>query len=358
MKICFIAPQIWPYFNSEYSDKDPHTAGGAERQIHLLSQELAKNHEVHIVTGDYGQKDTVSVSGVTLHASYQPGEDSQLRKVRQLDSKLSKINPNVTIVRGNPTLAAVTSIISTIRGRKFVYHVANDIDVPDTLLHPKSLPIVLADLVIAQSSTQSEGLKIFDANTTTIPNGYPKPEGSICDMNNNGEYFLWVGRLHKKQKQPGVFIDLAENCPGESFVMVGPPSDDDTFHNSLMEKISSLDNIRYDGYVDPSNIDEYYTCAKALVNTSAYEGFPNTFLEAWRYGTPVISYAVDPNRFLETNHLTFANSNISELISIVEQLSSDFTMRDNIGKECKKSFSNKYTIESTSSKLEEELRRL
>lgn len=34
--------------------------------------------------------------------------------------------------------------------------------------------------------------------------------------------------------------------------------------------------------------------AKALINTSYYEGFPNIYLEAWGTGVPVISLTVNP----------------------------------------------------------------
>ena len=51
-----------------------------------------------------------------------------------------------------------------------------------------------------------------------------------------------------------------------------------------------------------AQIEAYYRRAVALVNTSEVEGFPNSFLQAGKYGVPVLSLQVDPDGMLGRHH--------------------------------------------------------
>ena len=41
----------------------------------------------------------------------------------------------------------------------------------------------------------------------------------------------------------------------------------------------------------------------AVVNTSTLEGMPNSFLEAWTQGIPVLTYEFDPDKIVEGREL-------------------------------------------------------
>jgi glycosyltransferase involved in cell wall biosynthesis len=137
--------------------------------------------------------------------------------------------------------------------------------------------------------------------------------------------------LSEEQKQPHLLLDLAESLPQYSFVLVGP-ADDDEYHQQILDRVKRLKNVRYDGPVNPEEIYKYYEEAVALVNTSAFEGFPNTFLEAWRVATPVISLNVPHSRLIENaNEFGYANGDPVKMKEIANRLAEDEELRCLIG---------------------------
>ena len=59
-----------------------------------------------------------------------------------------------------------------------------------------------------------------------------------------------------------------------------------------------------------------------FVNTSETEGFPNTFLQAWIRGVPVISF-FDPDNVIRREGLGHAVGNLEEMASTAQRLATD-----------------------------------
>ena len=72
----------------------------------------------------------------------------------------------------------------------------------------------------------------------------------------------------------------------------------DNQYDSLIESANNIRNIEFIKRVEFSEIDKYFERAKVLVNTSDTEGFPNTFIQACKCGTPILSLNVNPDDFL------------------------------------------------------------
>ena len=68
-----------------------------------------------------------------------------------------------------------------------------------------------------------------------------------------------------------------------------------------------------------------------MVNTSDFEGFPNTFIEAWMRGVPVISLNVDPDNILERKKIGFHSRTYNKLCKQLTFLMNNESVRNEMG---------------------------
>lgn len=354
-KICITAINSYGYFNSEYPP-----GGGAERQMYLLSQQWKDQFEVCFVVADHGQPTIEVRDGVTLYKAYKTSLSTsiftEISKFRHLFRSMVEADADVYVHRGNPKRAAVVFLISKILGKKFIYHIANNSNLTseyDQLQQPikKIFRITLqkGDCVIAQTSQQSDILaERFSAESRIIPNGYPATNQYLQFEDRNK--VLWIGRLDKKQKRPHLFLNIVDSLPGCQFCMIALPGTDVSYNHKIRTRAKSLDNLSYIENVPPDKVHQHYKSAIVCVNTSAYEGFPNTFLESWRYGTPVAGLSIDPGKYLDRKGLGYCSGNITILQDMINKITSSQKYWEYISKYSIDYFERNYTLARTANK--------
>jgi glycosyltransferase involved in cell wall biosynthesis len=109
--------------------------------------------------------------------------------------------------------------------------------------------------------------------------------------------FLWVSRC-QPVKRPHIYLDLVEALPGSSFEMVCPREDVGLW-DSVAKRAASLPNLRFIEKVPYHEIQSHYDAARVFVNTSEWEGWPNSFIQAGLGRTALLSLAVNPDGIFE-----------------------------------------------------------
>jgi glycosyltransferase involved in cell wall biosynthesis len=143
---------------------------------------------------------------------------------------------------------------------------------------------------------------------------------------------LWVARVDN-WKQPELFIKLAEQMPDQSFVMVVMASHVNPGQMQMVQQaVDGVPNLKLVQSLPLDEATRLFREAAVFVNTSRAEGFPNTFLQAAASGTPIVSWAVDPDHVLERYEMGFcAREDWSRFEQSIRLLSRDIALRTKMG---------------------------
>jgi len=324
MKICFVALHAYPCLKNNFSIY--RRIGGAEVQQVLIAKELKKKGgDISFITLDHGQKDEEIIDGIEVYKASKPKEGVKFIRffypgLVKLWKALKKANAEIYYVRGTSFLPGVLALFSKIHHKRFVFASASDTNFCLSKLKKNYLKRDLffyiwglkrANAIIVQNNKQKEDLsKNFGLDGILIRSYY----SPIVNVNNpKKEIVLWVGTI-RKIKRPDLFIKLASNFPTEKFVLIGgPDKKNDPFYEHIKKKAKKVKNLIFMGFQPFEFTEKIFWSCKLFVNTSTYEGFPNTFLQAWSRGVPVLS-TVDPDNIVKENNLGLVAQNENELI--------------------------------------------
>jgi glycosyltransferase involved in cell wall biosynthesis len=107
----------------------------------------------------------------------------------------------------------------------------------------------------------------------------------------------FLARLDRR-KRPEALLSLAREFPQVRFVVVGAGQDPD-FERGLRSRAAGLSNLEFRGFIDQfssKSLAQVLGESWILINTSARESLPTSFVEAAGYGCAILS-AIDPDGF-------------------------------------------------------------
>jgi glycosyltransferase involved in cell wall biosynthesis len=338
--ICFVAPHIWPVLSR---DAGIRMVGGAEVQQSVLIRLLRRDgYRVSVVTLDFGQPDRALVEGVTVHKTFRMQDGIPV--LRFLHPRLSstwralkEVDADIYYYRSASMLVGVMAEFCRRYGKRSIYAAASDADfVPghrqirylrDRLLFEHGLRNV--DHIVVQNAAQLEACRRnFGREATLIPSSYELPAKRAFSA---PECVLWVGRV-MQDKRPELFIELARALPHRRFVLVGGSAGDDAYFERVRAMAAELPNLLCTGFLPLAEAETWFDRARVVVNTSAYEGMPNTFMQAWARGVPTaatVDVGAPVHRYLPE---------IQALKDEVERLCADPSYWDAASRACKAHF--------------------
>ncbi len=301
--VCFISPKAYSLFNPDAKNiEDPF--GGSGVDLYLLALELArdKNFRISFITADYGQESVETIKGVRIIKTLDFKQNPLIGAIK-VWLGLRKADAQIYFQETVSWGTFLVALFCKLHRKIFIYRTAHRRECDGTYLRQhysagKAFSWSLAsaaEVVVQNESDKKEIKQTIGVNSTVVPNAQYLPRLS----GNQRNIILWVGRS-TPIKRPELFVKLAEMYPDEKFVMICPRARGDSSYNELVGRAGQVDNLEFINQVPFGEIETFFKRAKLFVCTSKGEGFPNTYVEACKCGTVILSLYVNPDGFLSS----------------------------------------------------------
>ena len=337
MKVCFVGLENLPVLAREYNRHGIGIGGEGVQQTLLAKALAARGYHVSMAVADYGQSDSTAWHGVTTYKTYRADAGMPILRFvypRWIGSwaALMRADADVYYSSCAGMMVGLVGMFCRRHGRGFVYRLASDTDAdPKKVLirytRDKKLyeyGLREADIVLCQHAAQQRALMENFAVSSVVADMLVDPPACQLDYDQRDLEILWVSNL-SDLKRPDLALQLARQMPARHIHMIGGP---ERGFSDLYQRIESaainVPNLTFYGRVPYHEIGDLYDRAKVFVNTSDVEGFPNSFLQAWCRGVPVVSF-FDPNGLIKREGLGVSPNSIDDMASAVHRFIADET---------------------------------
>ena len=365
MRIAIVAHNAYRMLSGSQSGH----IGGVERQTAMLARWLAgREHRVSVITWNEGGPPLEEIDGIRVIKICSADAGWPLLRFfvprwSSLSTALRIADADIYYQNGAEEVTGQVGLWCRRHNRRFVFSTASDMDCGEWLTGGRPLRERLlyrvglraARRIIVQSERQA---RMLEANTGLGATVLPMP-GEDLARPAAGEgksaadappLVLMVGRI-APEKNIEMFIDAARELSAMRFLIVGPIESSDPYYGLLAGLASGLPNLEFYGAADRSQLAGLYRSATALCCTSHYEGFPNTFIEAWSVGLPVVS-TVDPDGVIARHGLGAHVSGPEELRRSLGDIAGSSQRREQIAQAARAYFESTHELDPAMQRFE------
>jgi glycosyltransferase involved in cell wall biosynthesis len=302
--------------NYEY----PPVGGGGGVVMAWLAEELARRHEITVLTSRIGDLEPREIRNgveiirapVLLRTSYQqanlpsmvtyvPSALWAARHLRHRDFQL--INSHFVVPSG-----PVGAWLAKSWGVPHVLSVhGGDLYDPSKKMSPHRHGVLRAtvrhiarsaDATVAQSTDTASNLRTYytpELEAAIIPLGIPRPlvparDRTSLGLSENAFVIACVGRVVPRKAVDRLLHVFANaRIPDSCLVVMGDGSELPSLQ-ALASSLGIAEKVRFPGFVTDADKYRYLAAADAYVSTSLHEGFGLVFLEGAAAGLPVLCY--------------------------------------------------------------------
>jgi glycosyltransferase involved in cell wall biosynthesis len=332
-RICFVGLENLPVLAPEF---EQHRIGGEQVQQSLLAKAFARRgFPVSMVVGDYGQRDGAIWSGVQVYKAYSAREGIPI--VRFLHPRWTKLlgalrraAADIYYVSCAGAQVGQVAMWAGRNGRRMIFRIASDADCePDRLVisfwRDRKLyeyGLRRAASILAQSVTQQELMQrnyALDSSVAYMLVDEPERELPLAERDIS---LLWVSNI-QQLKRPDIFLELAQLLnPCVASMVGGTQPGAHGLYQEIRARAARVGNLTFHGALPYRATNRVFDRARVLVNTSEIEGFPNSYLQAWIRGVPVVSF-FDPDNVIQREGLGQAVTSLDEMVLAAHRLTSD-----------------------------------
>jgi len=341
MKICLVGFDNLPLLAPEYRR---HLIGGEAVQQTLLGRALTRRgHEVSMVVADYGQPDGARWEGIQVFGAYRL--DAGVPVLRFFHprwtgwwSALKRADADIYYTSCAGMHVGLVALFCRRFRKRFVFRVASDADCDASrLLVPFARDRWLyayglrrADAILVQSVAQKHALRRnYGVASRVARMLVEKPLAAPArDID-----VLWVSNI-RREKRPDRMLELAWQLPQVNVHMAGGSlRAEEALFAEIEGAAGAIPNITFHGRLPYWDVNELYGRSKLLVNTSDVEGFPNTYLQAWIRGVPVVTL-IDPDGVIAREGLGVAVGSPAGIADAVRTLLANPPAREAASNRC------------------------